>query len=87
MSRYACADPEHIGDRYIAHPLDAFEERIEWRSMVGQVSRKNVQVLAPICRECRDHRIRAAQGGRLTRQGQFFVETSSHRGNTIMGDR
>lgn len=72
-SSFACADPLHSGERFITGQK-SFEERLEWREMGTLSDRKFVRVIAPLCRECRDHRIAAAKGGRITQQGALFVE-------------
>ncbi len=69
MKAYVCQDPKHSGDRLIGHPLDAFEVRLEARRCADQRGRKNVQLMAVVCKECLPFRL-DEMAGRLPRQNQ-----------------
>lgn len=54
MSARACEAPEHEGERLMAHPMDAFELRLEARRFSDQ-GRERVRILMRVCRACLPH--------------------------------
>ncbi len=69
MKSYCCSDSKHSGDPLIVDARDAYEIRLESRRLYDQRSRKNIQLVSVICRECLPFRM-DEMAGREPRQQQ-----------------
>ncbi len=66
---YACSDPKHSGDPYIADKRDVYEIRLESRRLSDRSGRKDIVLVDTICRECVSYRM-SEMAGRLPRMQQ-----------------